>query len=141
MKELCDTSVSLIMLIDDSEIDCYINKFIIKDLSELIKVTSFSEAIQALDYLIANSDDHTKIPDIIFLDIHMPIMDGFDFLEEYARLSENILNKCSVYILSSSFDPCDIKRAKENEYVKGFIEKPLTEESILNILERNYFNL
>lgn len=134
MNELNNKYEPLIMLVDDSEIDIYINKFFFKEVSESIEIISFTEALKALDYLINNCEDQSKIPNFIFLDIHMPIMDGFDFLEEYSNNSPNILEKCKIYILSSSFDPVDINRAKLNKFVSGFIEKPLTEEKLLRII-------
>lgn len=126
----------LIMLVDDSEIDIYINKFIFKEVSDSLEIISFTEALKALDFLIDNCENQSKIPDFIFLDIHMPIMDGFDFLDEYSNCSYNVLDKCQIYILSSSFDPVDINRATQNKFVKGYVEKPLTEEKLVNIIKK-----
>ncbi len=84
---------------------------------------------KALEELVALSESGGKeFPDIIFLDINMPRMDGWEFLQEFEKLPDTILNKCSVYMLTSSIDPNDIEKSKTYKTVKNFFSKPLTPE-------------
>lgn len=123
-----------VLLIDDNEIDNYISKIMItrKNLTEKISVAA--SAIEALDYLETLLNKPEEFPDVIFLDINMPQMDGFGFLEEYSKFPEHVTANGSVYMLTSSSDPNDIERATQNPMVKKYFSKPLT-ESVLNELK------
>jgi CheY-like chemotaxis protein len=76
-----------------------------------------------------------KLPDYILLDINMPIMNGWDFLDEYKRLSIDPLGKTKIYIISSSVFSNDINKAKSYNLVKSFISKPLSVEKIKEMFE------
>ena len=114
-----------VMLIDEDEIDNLINQKIIEanNFSERIEV--FQTGGDALEYLSENAKDAEKLPDLIFLDINMPIMDGFQFLENFEKLEDSIHAKCKIIMLSSSISPRDIDRAASNKYVKKYLNKPL----------------
>lgn len=133
MEQISDNKLPFIILIDDSEPDLYINSRVIKSKWAGSTTQQFSMGKEAINYLKANTDIAENIPDIILLDLNMPMMNGFEFLEEYANLSEQVKTKCKIYVLSSSFDPDDIKRASENPYVKSFVEKPINAEKINKI--------
>ena len=114
------------LLIDDNEIDNYINK-------QIIKTTNFSEEIivhqsaqEGLEFLKSLLDKKADLPDIIFLDIMMPVMDGFEFLLEFEKLSGQIKDKCKVIMLSSSESFKDLNRANSNKFVYKFLNKPLS---------------
>lgn len=121
-----------ILLIDDSEIDNFINKSVLvkANITETIRVET--SAVNALDYLKKQT---ITFPDIIFLDIRMPEMDGFEFLEECVNFPENLKSKCSVFMLSSSIDPKDALRAAQYSSVKKYLTKPLTQDVINTILK------
>ncbi|MFX5957095.1 response regulator, partial [Acinetobacter baumannii] len=74
------------------------------------KILVFSDGEEALNFLSANIGDNNAVPDIIFLDINMPIMDGWQFLEEYIQLKPRIGKKVTLYMVSSSVDPADTQR-------------------------------
>ncbi len=116
-----------IMLIDDSKIDNFIHKTVLTKSNIDASIICKTSGQDALKSLKEKSED---FPEIIFLDITMPIMDGFEFLNEYQKLPENLKEKCTVYILSSSIDPMDIKRVKDYDSIKKHITKPLTIDKI-----------
>jgi CheY-like chemotaxis protein len=104
-----------VLLIDDDPINNYVNRRLILRLFTVAEITEFLDAVSALEYLKTNT------PELIFLDINMPEMDGWQFLEEY----RNYPNRTKVVILTSSIDPSDRMRSEQFEFVEGFFVKPL----------------
>jgi CheY-like chemotaxis protein len=122
-----------ILLIDDSEMDNYISEYIIVQSNIAEKISVFNSPIEALEYLGTLQSNQEEFPEAIFLDINMPDMDGFGFLDEYSKFSEDIIMRTSIFMLTSSDDPNDIKRALKYEVVKKYFTKPLSID-ILNQL-------
>lgn len=118
------------MLIDDSEIDNMVNKHILSKNNIAEHILVFSSAHDALEYFNANNE---LLPNIILLDINMPIMNGFGFLVEFEKMDSKIVDSISVVMLTSSVDPNDIRRSKEFRTVKSFISKPLSLEHLEKI--------
>jgi len=119
--------IDLVMLIDDNDTDNFISKRIIELTQFARQVEAQNSGQGALDYLQQYQDEPEKLPDLIFLDINMPIVDGFMFLYEFENLSQAIQNKCKVIILSSSDNQRDINRLINNEHVIKYVTKPLTQ--------------
>lgn len=113
------------MLIDEDEIDNIINQKIIESNNFSERVMVFQTGNDALDFLRNHSKEADNLPELIFLDINMPIMDGFQFLEEFEKLDHSILDKSKIIMLSSSISPRDIDRAASNRFVKKYLNKPL----------------
>ena len=120
-----------VMLVDDNDTDNYISQ-------RIMEISGFSDNIltnnngkAALEYLEQHQNDVTKLPDIIFLDISMPIVDGYVFLYEFERYSQTVKDKCKVAILTSSDNKQDIDRMSGNEFVFKYVIKPITED-VLN---------
>lgn len=126
--------LNAVMLIDDNEIDNLINQKMIESINMADNIFIHSGAKGALEYLKniekikENSDKF--LPEIIFLDIDMPLMDGFQFIEEFVKLEETTKQYCKIILLTSSLDPKDIAKSKKNSLVLKYLNKPLTQESL-----------
>jgi CheY-like chemotaxis protein len=125
--------LGMVMLVDDNDTDNFISK-------RIIEITNFSDEVivknsgkSALDYLEQYKETPENLPEIIFLDINMPIVDGFVFLYEYEKFSNQIKDRCRVIILSSSDNKRDIDKIVNNDYVIKFVTKPLTEKTLEEI--------
>jgi CheY-like chemotaxis protein len=117
-----------VLLVDDNEIDNFINERIINSsgFAEEVIVKNSSDA--AIDYLKEQENKPDSLPGIVFLDLNMPVKDGFVFLQDFEKLNGGIKEKCKVIVLSSSISPDDINRASTNPYVLKYINKPLSEK-------------
>lgn len=118
------------MVIDDNQIDLYIAEMVMATTGFAEKVISVSSAKEALAYLKPLYDNTEELPDLIFLDINMPEMSGFDFLNEYQHLAENIRKKCIIMMLTTSLDEDDRIQAERNQFVRKFLNKPLDREKL-----------
>jgi CheY-like chemotaxis protein len=122
-----------VMLIDDNEIDNLINQKMIEAASITQNIYTHTGAKSAIEFLrnMEQLDVAEKVlPDVIFLDIDMPLMDGFQFLDEFEKLSNNTKNKCKIVMLTSSINPQDFNRSKKYDNVKLYLNKPLSHDSI-----------
>lgn len=130
------TKYKSVLLIDDSKIDNFINERIITSSNFSEKVIVHTTALESLNYIKKNLDVTEQIPEIIFLDLNMPVMDGFEFLEKYRVLlkkSKPLQEKCKIIVLSSSIGTEDVHRASSDPLVLKFLNKPLC-ESYLNAI-------
>ena len=128
--------IELVMLVDDNETDNFISKRIIEITKFAKRVIVKNSGKSALDYLRENEDKEEELPNLIFLDINMPIVDGFVFLYEFEKFNNLIKDKCKVIILSSSDNKRDIDKIVNNNHVIKFITKPLTEASLEEVKYR-----
>ena len=132
--------LNCILLIDDDEPINFLHKMVIEKSRCAEKVVVKMNGIDALEYLRSEVDGQHPQPDLIFLDINMPAMNGWEFLEEYKTLSENMLAKLVVVMLTTSLNPDDHDKAKAFGQIKGFHNKPLNEASLNKILQENFPN-
>jgi len=113
-----------IFLIDDVEINNFITARLLNRIIVNPQLTVFTNGLQALEKLKLMRDAQEKFPDFIFLDIHMPIMNGWDFLQELENLNIDSKETVEIHILSSSVCKDEVKRANRFPSVKSFIRKP-----------------
>ena len=128
------------MLIDDNEIDNLINQKMIESSAICQHILVHTGARSAIEFLRnieklsgAIADAKKLIPDIILLDIDMPLMDGFQFLDEFEKLSDAVKNDIKIVMLTSSMNPNDLSRAKKSKFVSKYLNKPLTIDSLMSL--------
>ncbi len=122
-----------VMLIDDNTIDLYITSRLITKYNFGEEIIQYTSAKKALDFLQENQNDFTELPQVIFVDIYMPRMSGFDFMAKYDEFPSDLKNHCQVYMMSSSIDENDIRRAENDINIIGFQEKTVTKEFLDSI--------
>jgi CheY-like chemotaxis protein len=128
--------VKCILLIDDDETTNFINELMISEMDITDQILQAQNGKEGIDLLLSQVENKQCLPEVILLDINMPVMDGFEFLEEYQKL--DIPGKSSVVIvmLTTSLHPTDMERTK-NAGITDYINKPLKENSIKQILEKH----
>jgi CheY-like chemotaxis protein len=114
------------LLIDDNYIDNFVTRRILESSNFAERVVVSQSATEAIDSLRSGSVQ----PDVIFLDIRMPMMGGFEFLQEFDKLDIGNKNSIKIFMLSSSLDPTDMKKSVNNKYITQFIHKPLTQKAL-----------
>jgi CheY-like chemotaxis protein len=130
-----DNSPISILLVDDDEINNFISIKLIKKALSDANITACLNGRFAIDELTRiQKTDPGALPDFILLDINMPIMNGWEFLDEYKRLNIDPTGKSKIYIISSSVFSNDISKARSYPLVKNFVSKPLSVEKIVEML-------
>jgi CheY-like chemotaxis protein len=133
--------VNCILVIDDDEPTNYFTNMIIEESGCTHFVRIAQSGQQALEYLAkseAGDDENYPSPDLIFLDINMPAMNGWEFLEEYKKTKRSDNDKVIIVMLTTSLFPEDIAKANQMEEISGFENKPLTSENFERIIKKHF---
>jgi CheY-like chemotaxis protein len=131
-------SLRCIMLVDDNPFDNFFHERQIKRCNPDTVVIAKTSGYDALEYLNSLVLVESVGPDLIFLDINMPKMNGWEFLVEYEKLEEDVKSKYVIIMLTTSENPEDIAKSKEFKSISDFISKPLTKE-LMNEITKHYF--
>ena len=135
------TKLNCVLLIDDDRATNFLHEMILNDMGCADKIVAVEGAMEALDYLKSNVDGKHPQPDLIFLDINMPAMNGWEFLDEYEKLDDLEKGRFVLMMLTTSLNPDDRENANTLPIVAGFLSKPLTEEMVQDVLEKNFPDL
>lgn len=123
-----------LFLVDDDEIFVFLTKRTIEETNLADQIKIFGNGKDAIDFLRQAVQNKEMLPEIIFLDLSMPIMDGWGFLEAYVALKPKLDKRITIYILSSSVSPHDIERAKTISVVSDFIVKPIVKDQFMEVV-------
>ena len=124
-----------LFLVDDDDIFRLAADVLIKTYQVAEEVVQLENGLEAYDALMALEHNPEELPQLIFLDINMPVMNGWELLEELKRGPAIIRNTIQIHILTSSIAPEDLNLSKTYEFIDGYITKPLTEKDLLKIKE------
>ena len=127
-----------ICIIDDDRIYQFAARKTIERTGLAETISPFINGEEAINYLKKRIADQTSLPDYIFLDINMPVMNGWQFLEEYQAIPEKNRSQSKIFMVSSSVSDYDINRSKEFEVVSGYIIKPVPTEKFREILSSDF---
>ncbi|WMJ75011.1 response regulator [Cytophagaceae bacterium ABcell3] len=125
--------INTLLLVDDDEINNFLNERLLKGLNIANQIKVAKNGKEALSFILDECIARTNLcPEIILLDQNMPVMDGFEFLEEFHRLDFENKHDVVIYMLSAASEPAD-KERMDSLKVNGFIMKPLTKERLLEV--------
>jgi CheY-like chemotaxis protein len=122
--------IDLAYIIDDDEIIIYLTDKLLKKVDFAEKIEKFTDANSAIDRLKNALETGEDIPEVILFDLNMPVMNGWDFIEEFRKLKQDI----PTFVFTSSIDPADKQKSFQYPEIKDFIPKPLTIQKLDKIL-------
>ena len=129
------SKIETVAIIDDDDIYQFATKKFIKATNLIESIYTFFDGEEAIDYFKLHKHDNTKLPDIIFLDLNMPIIDGWQFLEDYSLFKDEIKKEIIIYIVTSSINPDDLIKARSIRGISDYLVKPMTTKKFLEILK------
>lgn len=123
------------IVIDDSKLNCFIAEKLIRNNESAVSVQVFMEATEALEYINNRTDIQFPSRTLIIVDIQMPVMNGFEFVESFEKLPETIKVQYEIFMISSSINENDHNRISNYPSVKKLLQKPLTKEMLSYIID------
>ena len=124
-------------MIDDDNIYQYTAKVLLESTGMTGQIYAFYNGLDALNFLIDNNHSNIELlPDIIFLDINMPVMNGWEFLEEYQKIYQTLAKSIVVYVVSSSVDTDDMLKSRSFSAVTDYLIKPVNRTKFMELIER-----
>lgn len=127
-----------IMLVDDNLHDNFFHEREIKKSNLATIVITKTTGLEAIEYLKSKNNNKDNQPDLIFLDINMPGMNGWEFLQEYNQLEKKLQSKVIIIMLTTSDNPDDEAKAKTWSFVSDYITKPLTKKIMEDIIKKHF---
>lgn len=124
-----------ICIIDDDEIYTFLLKKTLKKIDLCNQVHSYVNGLDGIDNLKKIIENHEVLPDIILLDINMPLLDGWEFLNEFQKIKDKIDKNIAIYVVSSSISVIDIDKAKNHPEVVDFLTKPIEPDTLVRIAQ------
>ncbi len=124
-----------ILLIDDDPATNFLHKFILEKENCATNIISIQSAEEALEYIKETIKKGFQCPELIFLDINMPRMNGWEFIDEYKKITQDNTVSKIVVMLTTSLDPKDKEKAENIQDINEFISKPLTSEKLRHLLQ------
>ncbi|MBK0383310.1 response regulator [Pedobacter sp. SD-b] len=125
--------VQIAFIIDDDEVYIYAIRRLIKIQNLCDEILVFTDGQQAVDYLSEHKDDISRLPDVIMIDVNMPILDGWGFIDEFQKMNITETKPMKLFMISSSIDSRDVKKAKEIAIIEKYIFKPITFEELKEV--------
>ena len=123
-----------VLIVDDDRVYRFAAVKIIAATELAGSIIECNDGQEAVNFIKMNMDDSSNLPDIIFLDINMPVMNGWDFLKVFSALAPQLSKTIHIYVVTSSIDKSDIERSKEFSVVTDYIVKPVTKETFSRLL-------
>ncbi|WP_024771345.1 response regulator [Aquimarina macrocephali] len=133
-----NTLVDCVLLIDDDKATNFFNERVVTRHEDFYQVNTVQSGLAALDYLNAVENNAAIKPDLIFLDINMPAMNGWEFLTEFSKLDQKVTAGIKVILLSTSSNPDDVRASAKNHSVDDFINKPLSMDLLDDVLKNHF---
>lgn len=130
------SSMNSLYVIDDDEMYRYIAEQTLASAGFTGNITTFSNGSEAIAAMESELSADEKLPDLILLDLNMPVLDGWGFLEDYSQLKSKISKHIPIYIVSSSFNPVDVERANQINEVSGYVVKPITKQKFRELIQQ-----
>lgn len=127
--------IDTLCLVDDDNFFLFLTQKVIEGANLVNQIKLFPNGYEAIKFLKSAQENQEELPEVILLDLNMPVLDGWGFLEEYLLLQPNLEKKITIYIVSSSIDPFDFERARSISAVSDFIVKPVSKEKLLEALQ------
>ena len=128
-------TMNTICIVDDDKIYQLTTKRLLERINATKNILVFSDGEEAYEYITEKIREEDALPDVIFLDINMPCMNAWEFLDAYNEIKPRLAKKIIIYIISSSISDTDIQRAKEIEHVKDYCVKPVSIDKYVEILK------
>lgn len=122
-------------IVDDDSIYRFTMVRTLENINLPVDIMAFSDGEEAINFMLDHIGQDSKFPDVIFLDIEMPVMDGFQFMEEFVKIKPRLQKKITIYMVSSSLDPVDIDRAQNIGAISDYIVKPIGVARLKTIIE------
>jgi two-component system, chemotaxis family, chemotaxis protein CheY len=132
-----EIKLPIVALVDDDQIYQFTASKTLQLTKSVSSIHSFSMAEDAINYLQEHANQPDSLPDYIFLDINMPVKDGWNFLEDFEKIFDTLVKPMTIYMVSSSIDPRDVQRAEGNRYIKEYVTKPITLDKLYQLIGKS----